>query len=49
VSPKVLLIEDATEYQKIVTATLGERYDVRCAKTAEEALAHLEHEALDIL
>ena len=48
-SQKVLLIEDATEYQKIVTATLGDRYDVRLAQTAEEAITHLARESFDIL
>ncbi len=46
---KVLLIEDAVEYQKIVTATLGSDFDIQCAGSAEEALTHLANTQFDIL
>lgn len=48
-SQKVLLIEDALEYQKIVVATLSGRYTVQCAGDAEEALSVLAKESFDIL
>lgn len=48
-SQKVLLIEDATEYQKIVGATLGGSFEVRCAESADEALTHLAKETFDII
>ena len=46
---KILLIEDSIEYQKVVTACLGQDCDVQCAQTAEEALVLLAHESFDIL
>ncbi len=33
---KILVVDDAKEYQKIITRTLGD-YDVTCAESAEEA------------
>jgi DNA-binding response OmpR family regulator len=48
-SQKVLLIEDALEYQKIVSASLGEKFEVTCAGCAEDALAELSRHTFDIL
>ncbi len=48
-SQKVLLIEDALDYQKIVVACLGDRYEVRTAASADEATAALARESFDIL
>lgn len=48
-SQKVLLIEDAIEYQKIVSATLGATFTVKIAGTAEEALLHLAADSFDII
>jgi DNA-binding response OmpR family regulator len=49
VSQKVLLIEDAPDYQKIVTACLGDRFAVQCAQTAEEAIKFLANESFEII
>jgi DNA-binding response OmpR family regulator len=46
---KVLVIEDATEYQKIVSASLGADYAVTCAESAEAALRFLSENTYDIL
>jgi len=40
--PALLVIEDGHEYQEFAQAFLGERYEVRAAHSAEEALAELE-------
>lgn len=40
--PALLVIEDGHEYEEFAQAFLGERYEVRAAHSAEEALAALE-------
>ncbi len=47
--PKLLLIEDALDYQKIVLATLGLTYDVVCSDTAEAALQYLAKDTFQII
>ncbi len=39
--PALLVIEDGHEYEEFAQAFLGERYEVRAAHSAEEALAQL--------
>lgn len=46
---KVLLIEDSLEYQKIVVATLGSKYEITIAGTAEQALDSVAHETFAMM
>lgn len=47
--PALLVIEDGHEYEEFAQAFLGERFEVRAAHSAEEALARLEEGMPDAL
>lgn len=46
---KMLVVEDGTEYEEFAKTFLGERFEVRAARSAGEALSALRSEPADVL